>query len=129
MAPSLGGRGDEADYQKDAGLCRVRVGVASPVLVSLFASRRRYDLHKVRLLSATLDIDWFSWHRVTGGVSGGVGVAVSLGYHKSEPRPLARSPARADLPRVARIVEGCTPICSSTLRLRAWVTVWSEKYR
>jgi hypothetical protein len=75
MAPSLGGRGDKAGYQADDRLCRVRVGAASPVLVSLFASRRRHDLHKTRLLSATLDIDWFGWHRVTGRVSGGDGVA------------------------------------------------------
>lgn len=70
----MGDRGDKAGYPEDAGLCRVRVGAASPVLVSLFASRRRHDLHKTRLLSATLDVDWFRWHRVTGGFSGGDGV-------------------------------------------------------
>lgn len=93
MAPSLGGRGDEAGYRADDRLCRVRVEAASPVLVSLFASRGRHDLHKARLLSATLDIDWFSWHRMTGGVSGGDGVACESRLPQ-ERAPPARSPAR-----------------------------------
>jgi hypothetical protein len=42
---------------------------------------------------------------VAGGVSGGDGVA-------SEAQPQERAPpARADLPRVARMREGCTPKC------------------